>query len=139
MGARKPLFTPRRLSQNGSRKLGSTRALALSTPVSPSAATAVAVTYAYRCQLREMPNAIFNLELRRPPRSMVEVLKTGRLPKHFVGYLLARFCLTGPVGIPLLTDLQKGGGVHAFLGRLIAKAVPVQGLAELTFLWVDPD
>ena len=40
---------------------------------------------------------------------------------------------------PLSTDLQKGGGLHAFLGRLTAEAAPVPGLAELTLLGVDQD
>ena len=38
---------------------------------------------------------------------------------------------------PLLTDHQKGGGLHAFLGRLTAEAAPVPGLAELMLLGVD--
>ena len=75
----------------------------------------------------------------RPPWSVVDVLKTGRLPDNFVGAMSARFRLTGPDGTPLSTDLRKGGEAHVFLGRLTAEAAPVLGLAELTLLGVDQD
>ena len=45
--------------------------------------------------------------------------------------------MTSLDGTPLLTDLRKGGGLHAFLGRLTAEAAPVLGLADLTLLGVD--
>ena len=76
---------------------------------------------------------------RRPPRSVAEVLETGRLPDTFVGALSSRFRVTGLDGAPLSTDLRKGGGLHAFLGRLTAEAAAVPGLAELTLLGVDQD
>ena len=76
---------------------------------------------------------------RRPPRSVAEVFGTGRLPDSFVGDLSARFRLTGLDGTPLSIKLRKGGGVHAFLGRLTAKAGPVLGLSEITLLGVDRD
>ena len=76
---------------------------------------------------------------RRLPRSVAEVLETGRLPDNFVGALSARFRVTSLDGTPLSTDLRKGGGLHAFLGRLTAEAAPVPGLAELTLLGVDRD
>ena len=120
-------------------KTGLTKALALSTLVPPPAATSADYAYAYRRRQRGTPDAMANPERRVPPWSVAEVLGTGQLHNSFVRALLARFRLNGLNGTPLSTDLRKGGGVHAFLGRLIAKAVPVQGLAELTFLWVDPD
>ena len=76
---------------------------------------------------------------RQPPRSVAEVLETGRLPDSFVGALSSRFRVTGLDGTPLSTDLQKGGGLHTFLGRLTAEAAAVPGLAELTLLGVDQD
>ena len=76
---------------------------------------------------------------RRPPRLVAEVLETGRLPDNFVGALLARFRVTSLDGTPLSADLRKGGGLHAFLGRLTAEAAAVPGLAELTLLGVDQD
>ena len=36
-----------------------------------------------------------------------------------------------------MINLRKGGGIHAFLGRLTAEAAPVPGIAELTLLRVD--
>ena len=66
---------------------------------------------------------------RQPPRSVAEVLKTGRLLDNFVGALSARFRVTSLDGTPLLTDLRKGGGLHAFLGRLTTEAAAVLGLA----------
>ena len=76
---------------------------------------------------------------RRPPQLVAEVLRTVRLPNHFSGALSSRFRLTGPGRTPLSADLRKGGGVHAFLGRLMAEAVPVPGLAELALLRVGRD
>ena len=73
---------------------------------------------------------------RRPPRSVAEVFGTDQLPNAFFGALSDRFRLTGPDGTPLLTEGRKGGGLHAFLGRLTAKAVLVPGLAELTLMGV---
>ena len=58
-------------------------------------------------------------------------------PDDFVGALSALLRLSGPDGAPLPTDLQKGGGLHAFLGRLTDDAVPVLGLAEIMLLGVD--
>ena len=40
---------------------------------------------------------------------------------------------------PTLTDIQKGGGLHAFLVRLAAEADSFLGLAELTVMGVDRD
>ena len=74
---------------------------------------------------------------RRLPWLVDEVLRTGRLPDSFVGALLSQFQLTGPDRTSLLTDLLKGGGVHAFRGRPRAKASPVLGLAQHTLLGVD--
>ena len=99
-----------------SRKPGSTQALASSTSVPSPAAAAAAYTYR-----------------RRQPQSVAEVLDTCRLPDHFIGALSARFGLTDPDGTPLSTDLRKGGGVHAFLGRLTSEAAPVLGLTELIY------
>ena len=70
---------------------------------------------------------------------MAEVLETGLLPDHFFGALSAWFRLSGPDGTPLSADLRKGGGVHAFLGRLTAEAAPVLGLTELKLLGVERD
>ena len=47
--------------------------------------------------------------------------------------------MTSLDGTPFSTDLRKGGGLHAFLGRLTAEVAPVPGLAELTLLGVDQD
>ena len=47
--------------------------------------------------------------------------------------------MTSLDGTPLSTDLRKGGGLHAFLGRLTAETAPVPGLADLTLLGVDRD
>ena len=121
------------LLRKGSRKHGSTQALASLTPVPPPAAPA------YHRRPHKTPVAMCALWRRQPPWLVAEVLKTGRLPDSFVRALSARFELTGPDGTPLSTDLQKGGGIHAFLGRLTAEAAPFPGLAELTLLGVDRD
>ena len=76
---------------------------------------------------------------RWPHRSVAEVLKTGRLPNNFVGALSARFELTSPDGKTLSTDLQKKGGLHAFLRHVAAGAAPVPGLAYFTLLGVNRD
>ena len=68
---------------------------------------------------------------------MAEVLRTGRFPNGFVGDISARLRLSSSDGTPLTNNLQKGGGLHAFLGRLTAEAAPVPGLAEITLLGVD--
>ena len=107
-------------------------------PVPPPAAAAAAAA-AYRCLLRETPVAMLDPGRRWLPRSVAEVLKTSQLPDHFVGALLPWFRLSGPDWTLLSTDHRKGGGLHAFLGRLTAKAAPVPGLAELTLLGVDWD
>ena len=70
---------------------------------------------------------------------MVKVLGTSRIPDILVEALSGRFQLTSLDGTPLLTDLWKGGGVHAFLGRLMAKAAPESGLLEFTLLGVYQD
>ena len=101
----------------------------------PAAASAAA----YPLRPRETPVAMSGPGCRRPPRSVAEVLETGRLPESFVGALSARFRLTSPNGTPLLTDLRKGGGLHAFLGHLSDEVAPVPGLAELMILGVDRD
>ena len=60
---------------------------------------------ACRCRrrCRGTPDAMDNPGRCRPPRSVAEVLGTGRLP-------LAWLRLTVPNGTPLLTDGLKGGG-----------------------------
>ena len=68
---------------------------------------------------------------------MAEILGNGRIPDSFAATLSAWFQLTGLNVTPLSTELQKGGGIHAFLVRLTAEAAPVPGLAELTILGVD--
>ena len=78
-------------------------------------------------------------ERRRPPRSVAEVLGTGRLPDIFSGALSARFRLDGLDRTPLSNDLHKGGGVHAFLGGLTAEEASFLGLEQLTLLGVDQD
>ena len=103
----------------------------------PLAAAAAAA--ADRRRPRETPVAMSDPGCRRPPRLVAEVLETGRLPDSFVGALSARFRVTSLNGTPLSTDLRKGGGLHAFLGRLTAEAAAVPGLAELTLLGVDQD
>ena len=39
----------------------------------------------------------------------------------------------------LPTELQKGGGIHAFLGCIMAEAAPVPGLEDIMLLGVDRD
>ena len=63
----------------------------------------------------------------------------GDSPTVFFGALSARFRLTGPDGNTLSTKIRKGGVIHAFLGRLMAEAATVLGLAELTLLGVGRD
>ena len=117
-------------------KNGLAQALSLSTPVSPPAA---ASAYAYfRRQLR-MSDTMADPGIRRPPRLVAEVLGTGRLPINFFGDFSTQFCLTVSDGTHLLTNLLKGGELHAFLGRLTAEAAPVLGLADLTVLGFDRD
>ena len=136
--ARKPSEPPHDLAFTASlRKPGKIQALASSTPVPPPAAAAAAA--AYRRRPRETPVAMSDPGRRWPPRSVAEVLETGRLPNSFFGDLSARFRMTGLDGAPLSTDLRKGGGLHVFLGRLTAEAAVVPGLADLTLLGVDQD
>ena len=80
-----------------------------------------------------------NPRRRRPPRLVAEVLSTGRLPNTFAGVMLSRFGLTYHDGTPLSTDLRKGGGIHAFLGRLTYEVAPAPGISELTVLRFDRD
>ena len=75
---------------------------------------------AYRRRPPETPIAMSDHGRRRPPRLVAEVLETGRLPDSFAGALSARFRVTGLDGTPLSTELRKGGGLHAVLGRLTA-------------------
>ena len=70
---------------------------------------------------------------------MAEVLRNGRLPDDFFGALSARFLVTDTDGEALTAELCRGGGIHAFLGRLTAEAASVPGLAGLTLLGVDHD
>ena len=76
-----------------------------------------------------------NTETTRPPWSVAEVLRTGRLPENFIGVLLARFLVMEANRAFLATELWKGGGIHAFLGSLTAEASAVPSLAGLTLLW----
>ena len=76
-------------------------------------------------------------ERHRPPRLVTAVLDACQLPNNFVGALSALFRLKGPDLTPLSTVLWKGGGFHAFLGRLTAELARVLGLAELTLLGVN--
>ena len=88
ISARKPCEPPHVLAFTASsRKPGKTQALASSTPVPPPAAAAAAD----RRRPRETLVAISDPGRRRPPRSVAEVLETGRLPDSFVGALSARF------------------------------------------------
>ena len=99
----------------------------------------VTAAYAYRRRKLRTPDAMPEPGLRQPPRSLAEVLGTGRLPVDFIKALSARFCLTVPNETPLLTNLRKGGGVHTFLVCLTAEAAPVPGLADLMLLGVEQD
>ena len=53
--------------------------------------------------------------------------------------LSAWFLVTNAVEASLPTEIQKGGGIHTFLGRLNSEAALVHGLAGLTVLGVDQD
>ena len=92
-----------------------------------------------RRRQHEMLDAMAKPGIRWLPRSVSEVLVTGRFPNSFVGDLSARFRRTGPNGNPLLANLRKGGGVHAFLALLTDEASPVPGLADHTLLGVYRD
>ena len=74
-----------------------------------------------------------------PHWSVAEFLGTGQLLDNSVGYLSVWFRLTVPDGAPLPTDLRKGGVLYMFLGCLVAEAVPVLGLTELTPLGINQD
>ena len=131
----KPCFHTEKASTGRLAKTGSTQALALSTQVLlPVAATAA---YVYRRRRRGTPDAMAEPGRRWPPQLVSEVLGTVRLPDPFVGALPDRFLLTGPGGTPLSADGQKGGGIHAFLGRLTARAAPVPGIADIALLGFD--
>ena len=47
--------------------------------------------------------------------------------------------MTDADGGSLPNKIRKGGGIHNFLGRLTAEAIPVPGLAELALLGFDWD
>ena len=74
-----------------------------------------------------------------PPWSVTEVIRTVRLPVYIFGDLSDRFQVTNAEGETLSTELRKGGGIHAFLGRLTVEADPSPGLAHLTLLAVKQD
>ena len=57
-----------------------------------------------------------------PPRSVAEILGTGRLPDDFARALSARFRAINSEGGALGTELRKGGEIHALLGHITAKA-----------------
>ena len=99
----------------------------------------MSTAYAYHRRQRGTPDAMVDPGRRRPPGWVAEVLGTVWLPDSFSGDLSARFRPTGLDGNPLLTDLWKVGGLHAFLGRLTAEAYPVPRLSYRTLLGVDQD
>ena len=117
-------------------KNGLAQALSLSTSVSPPAAAAA---YAYLRRQLWTSDTMADPGIRRPPRLVAEVLGTGQLPVDFFGDFSTQFFLTVSDGTHLLTNLRKGGELHAFLGRLTAEAAQVLGLADLTVLGVDRD
>ena len=104
-------------------KTGSTQALVLLTPVAPPAAPG----------RHGRPRGL------RLPRSVAEVLGTGRLPDNFFGVLSAHFRVVDTYGASPPLELCKLGGFHAFLGRITAEATPVPGLAGLALLGADRD
>ena len=90
----------------------------------------------YRHRPLPPPDTMTNPRRPWPPRSVAEVLRTGRIPNNSIGDLLARFRLTGPDDAPLPTDLWKGRDLRGFLGRLTSEAFLFLRLAELTLLGV---
>ena len=75
----------------------------------------------------------------RPPRSVAEVLRAGRLPDDLVRVPLARFRVTDANGVALTRKGWKGGGVHVSLSRPTAEAAPVPGLVGLKPFGVERD
>ena len=67
----------------------------------------------------------------RPPRSVGEVLGTGRLPRNLVKATSAWFRVTREDGRPLSVEKQSGRGVHSFLAHLASGVDLVPG-----FEWV---
>ena len=132
----KPCFHTEKDSTAWLAKTGLTQTLASLTPVPPPVA---ATAYDYCRRQHRTPDAMSNPRRRRPPRLVAEVLSTGRLPNTFAGVMLSRFGLTYHDGTPLSTDLRKGGGIHAFLGRLTYEVAPAPGISELTVLRFDRD
>ena len=78
-------------------------------------------------------------------RSHISSLVGGRgpwdrpTPRKFCRVLSARFRVADIDGAAQTTKLRKGGGIHAFLGRLTSEAAPVPILVALTLLKVDWD
>ena len=74
-----------------------------------------------------------------PPRSVGDVLGTGRLPDDLVGELLDRFSVTREKGGPLSAELRSGQGLHSFLGHIASGVYPSPGLEYLALLGDDRD
>ena len=70
---------------------------------------------------------------------MAKVLRISLLPDYFFGVLSAQFQVTDANGAALTTEQLKGGGIHAFLGRLATDVAPVPSLTGLTFVGVYRD
>ena len=83
------------------------------------------------------PDAMGDTDTTPLPQLVAKVLGTVRIPDDFVGILLDRFQLTDVNEGPLYTNQHKGGGIHAFFGRLNEEAEPVFGLAVLKLFGVD--
>ena len=73
------------------------------------------------------------------PRSVGEVIGTGRLPNNLVRALSARFIVTREDGGLLSSYLSSGQGIHAFLGHLTSRVDPDPGLDLLALIGVDRD
>ena len=104
-------------------KTESTQSLTLLNPVTPSASAA-----ANRHGRHRPP---------QPSQLADKVLGTGRLPKIFIRVILARFRLTDADVGSFPIKLHRGGGIHAFLGRLTAEAAQVPSLERLTLIEVE--
>ena len=74
-----------------------------------------------------------------PPRSVGEVLGTGRLPDNIVAELLAWFQGTKEDGGTLYLEKRSVRGVNSFLAHLASGVDPVPGFDRVGLLQVDPD
>ena len=85
------------------------------------------------------PTAMVEPDPPRPPRSVGEVLGSGRFPDDLVNALSARFRVVREDSGSLTTEKRSDRGVHAFLVHLASRVDPVPGFEQVALLQVDPD